>query len=648
MTLARTGWTSVLVALAAFTVFAGALSHPPVWDDIGIVRYVENIYRDRGLAGVVQSEWRIDAAAPETGGFYRPVVLLSLWADNRMALSVPWNHHASNVALHVLNSLALLALLTPLLSPVPALLGALLFAVHPVHVESVALATNRTDLLACFFVLASTLAWRRFRSGCPEGSPAWHWFGLSLAAFLLGGLSKEVALVLPAVLLAWSFLEPREARGPAVRWLRTSLPWLLGWSVVVLAILALRHGLGIGFGPGASPSNRSTADAGLSGYLGLWGTYARLLVFPWPLKSWYGMKAITADWSTFVWLGAIIGLSAVPAAGTRDRKSVVGLLWIAAFLLPVSGIVPLSTATAAERFLYLPSVGYGIIVAAALRFLGDRFPRWRTAGLVTLILVILALGSASMKRMAVWASSRSLAEEMIRLTPDDAIGYTNLGQYELERGNYAASLEFTREAARRAPGTAGLQVNLGMAYEGLARTAEAIESYRNAIKLDPANVRVHLRLAALLDSSGRFDEAVDSYEQAIRLEPSDATIYNNFGVLLSRLRRFDEASRVLATAVTLQPGYAEAHYNLGAAALHQGAFDSAITHLSEALRLKPDYTDALNNLGITYAELGRLEDAERSFSRVLEIDPGNAEARGNIERLWAIFPETAPQNLPRP
>jgi Flp pilus assembly protein TadD len=635
---AREWWPHAIVGLAAFLVFAELLAYPRVFDDKKIIPYVEGLYRDRGLAGVVLSEWRIALDAPDSGGFYRPVAFLSLWADSRMAQIIPWNHHATNLALHAADSLLLLTLLTSLLSPVCALWGALLFAVHPVHVESVALATNRTDLLACFFLLVSVLCWRRARAGA-AGAQAWGWFGVSLAACCLGGLSKEVSLVLPAVLLAWSFLESREARVPPRAWLVRSLPWLLGWVAVILVILALRRAVGIGFGPDVGPTGtRAANDAGLSGFFGLWGTYFRLLVCPWPLKAWYGRQAIAAGWNSFFWLAVVAGLTAFPAARGRERNGVAGLIWTVTFLIPVSGVVPLVAATAAERFLYLPSVGFSVVAAVFLCSCAERFRRRKAWIFAAAVLVILGMGALSATRVSVWSSNRTFSEEVIRVAPADYLGYTNLGAVELEEGNFERALSLTREAVRLNPNAAGARINLGMAYEKLGRKGEAMDAYRGAFDRNPGNMAAVYRLAPLLEGAGRSDEAADAYRTAIRLNPADAVALNNFGVLLSGMGRLEEASENLTAAVKLSPGYDKGHYNLGLVAMKRGLFGEAVTHFGEAVRLNPAYSEAYNNLGIACAVLGRAEEAARAWDKTLALDPGNREARGNIERLRQNFP----------
>lgn len=546
----RTCVAAAIVTLVAFGLYARTIGYGLVWDDPQLLQYIDGRYRQGGLRGLALAEYNLQAAEPL--GYYRPVVLLSLWADARLAGLFPPIFHLTNVLLHTANALLLLALLRTLGSAAPvALLAALVFAAHPAHTESVAFVAGRTDLWATFFVLIGALCWAAERAGAGSRSVALRAAGL--AAAFLAALSKETALLLPAILLLAGRPGGRvPGDGPALQ-RRGSRFWLFGWLGSLGAALLLRVAIAqVGFGAlfgGAVGAPVQPLAARLSQFPAVLATYLRLLVLPWPLNAYYTSAEVRLDAVT---VAAALGLAgALVAAVVLARRGGVPapalpLVWVVGFLLPVLGVVPVRGAVVAERFLYLPSVGVSLALAAAL---GARtsFPWSRRLSAAAL----LALGGVGvLAREGVWRDDLTLFQSVVAASPAGADGYHGLGLALAARGRHAQAAEAYRSALELAPDFARAAVNLGVSERALGRSAAAVEAYGRALALEPFNPQAHHNLGSLLAPLGRYDEAAGHFEQALRQDPGFALARYNLG----RVRlRIGEPQRALEEYRRLAP-----------------------------------------------------------------------------------------------
>jgi hypothetical protein len=316
-------WIVLLVALAAALPYLSTFRHDFVWDDAALVEQVTQAHAQGGLAGVVSAEFRMDPREPT--GYYRPVVLLSLWADRALGSGAPAAFHKTNVLLHVVCSLLVAALAGQLLnSRTAALVAGLLFAVHPVHVESVAWVSGRTDLWAAVFVLGATVAWA---VGRDAGRPR---RGLLMAAsgtaFCLALLSKEVAVVLPGVLAAMEWWAPAmgkqgataTASRPWVGWARRVAPWATAW--LAGAALAVAARLASGMGPVAgritTPLATLSADPALAPQF--LAKALALLAVPWPLSAFWARHHLA--WQPATLACAAVGVAILVAAARLGER----------------------------------------------------------------------------------------------------------------------------------------------------------------------------------------------------------------------------------------------------------------------------------------------------------------------------------------
>ncbi|UCG38874.1 MAG: glycosyltransferase family 39 protein, partial [bacterium] len=337
------GW--ILPALAALIVFAGTVTHRFVWDDRHIIQHTRQVVRDRGPAALALVTFtERPGERPESSGYFRPVSLVSMWVNDPVGEASPLPYHLVNVLIHAVNSVLVfffLRLVIP--GGHGALAGSALFAVHPVHAESVAWVSGRTDLLAALFLLSAVVLWLRHAGRAPTRK-LWP-YAAGMAAFAMACLAKETSFLLPGVALLWVLLSgrsPGEATDtPAVGDMR----WIPGWFAVLGIVLLVRSSfLGIGVGPGWSTQNLWS----WSGAIDLAGTvagnlltYLRFLLLPWPLAVYYppGQPGVTA--TTVVAAAAFLALCLGLSGRRHRRMGLLGLVWTLGFLAPVSGVANL-------------------------------------------------------------------------------------------------------------------------------------------------------------------------------------------------------------------------------------------------------------------------------------------------------------------
>jgi tetratricopeptide (TPR) repeat protein len=519
-----TPWLACAIVALAITPYLVTLRYGLVWDDPALVGLVERAYRDGGLWRVAMVEFRLDPQRPT--GYYRPVVLLSLWADRALGGASGAAYHATNVLLHATCTLLFAVFAgTVLRSIAGGLAAGVLFATHPVHVEAVAFIAGRTDLWAGVFVFAAALAWAQGREAVGVRHAAL--VAASGAALALGGLSKETALALPAVLVTLDTVFPRTRS--AGRWWRRLAPWLAAWASGAMVVLAVRAASGIAFPtPKATPTTSALlTDPALAPQI-LSKMLAQYAV-PWPLNAYWERDQLV--WSLGTLAAATLGAAVFVAAARWSgwRVAAAGAIWSVIFMMPASGLVPHGSAPFAERFLYIPSAGF--CLAAGSVVVAARAPgRVRRAAISVLGVVALVFVVASASRAAVWKDEVSLFESLVRSAPNNAALWDDLGQAYEVAGRIDDAVGAYREALRRNPKRAGAWNSLGVVWGRQGRLGDAVHALREAIRLDPKMPHSRFNLALLCVSLGDracaeeqrlaleklAPEAADRVEQAMR------------------------------------------------------------------------------------------------------------------------------------
>jgi hypothetical protein len=520
----------LLVMLVAFLAYSASLGFELVWDDHHLVKHHSELARSEGpgalLTGSYIPEW-----SKEDAGYYRPVPAASLWIDSLLEPVLPISFHLSNVLMHVLNTALLFLLLAQIFSSsLAAWTGALLFAVHPVHVESVAFVSGRTDLLAAVFILLSVLYWFAARKGTPAIKTRLYLM-MGAAAFFLACLSKETAFMLPALLTFWS-LATRDRGSGTGKWLIANLGWAAAWGAALVAAMALRMAVLDAPWGGAA----SSAAARSAAFPGIVLKYMKLAVFPWPQKTFYTPDDLGL--SFFTVFGAALFLLLAWAAGWRGRTraGLLGTSWFFLFLLPVSGIFPTGSSVIAERFMYIPTIGVCILLASLLE--EGRFSEsTRKAIYIGALALAVLMSAAGISFMEKWRDDVSLYTALSEDAPRHPIGPYNLGKLAAQVGAHQLAIPQLREALARDPGHPGARFLLASSLRDTGELDEAETLYRGLMAVKPDVQEIPQELGFLLLGSGRSVEAMELFDKAETLGRMNPRLL--MGQILARIELGD-------------------------------------------------------------------------------------------------------------
>jgi tetratricopeptide (TPR) repeat protein len=602
---------------------------------------------------------------------YWPVTNSTLWMEWRLWEMNPAGYHVANLALHAAASLLIWLILRKLSIP-GAFLAALIFAVHPVNVESAAWIAQRKDDLAIVFFLLSMLwylkalmptvnagmaparsqggPWERAKKHSPLStlhSPLWYW--LSLLAFALGMLSKGSIAILPLLLLGivW-WLRPLTRRDLA----RIAPFFLIAAALAAVNVWFQTH-LGGSIRTVAFPVRILEAGAVVWFYL-----YKAILpidlVFIYPLWS--------IDPGDFRWwlpLAATLAVTAVLWLYRKGWSRPILFAWgfFCVALLPVMGFTDvgfMKHSLVADHYQHIAVIGVIALAAAGWSVWRGRLRAAfaRTAYVMAIIAVLALLllsrllnglycDAAELYRLTLkknpgcWLIHNNLGvlladagrrqeaiaqyKETLRLNPDYSEAHNNMGNALGALGQWQDALGCYHKALELVPEHPLTLNNLGYALGSLGRFPEAIEQYQKALKIQPNIGGIHDNMAFTLLQMGRQPEALEQYQEAINLEPKNPEYRAHYGFALTQAGRLSEAIKQCREALRLSPNHPDAHFNLGMALTMTGQHLEAIEHYSWSLRYKPDKPQVYYQLSISYALVRRFSEAETAAQRAMDL-----------------------------
>jgi Tfp pilus assembly protein PilF len=528
---------------------------------------------------------------------WHPLTWLSHMADVQLYGLNAGPHHVMNLLLHAASTFLLFWLLLRMTGTVSAsMVVAALFAVHPLHVESVAWIAERKDVLSTFFWMLTMTTYVLYVQ-----RPRLDRYLAMIAAFGLGLMAKPMLVTLPFVLLLLDFWPLQrwtlESWSNLGRLIREKIPLLLlATASSIVTVIAQRKG-GALVEINTIPIGTRVANAFVV-------SLAYLGKMFWPTRLGVLYPAVTtAPDGWFAAVAGVIGLSVLAGWMARRRPYVaVGWFWYIGTLVPVIGLVQVGRQAMADRYTYVTLIGIFI----ALAFGANEILKSQRYGTLTFmtgsaLLVVLCMWMTR-TQLRYWTGSRALWEHTLDITSNNSTAH----------------------------------FNLGAAVENEGRVDEAIFHYREALRIEPDYADAHFNLGNALTKNGgpgRMDEAMQHLVEALRLRSNFAEAQEGIGIHYLLQGNAQEAISHLTEAIRLKPSLATAHNNLATAFGSQGRVDDALRELNEAIKIDPGYSDAHSNLGILLASQGRTHDAIAHLTEALRIDAGNQTARAWLSQL---------------
>lgn len=588
-------WIYLVLALTTLLVYAQVVRFDFLnFDDPDYVS--QNIHVRGGItwAGVRWAFTSTDAAN------WFPVTRLSHMLDGQLFGMQSGMHHLTNVILHLLAAFVLFAFLERATHMSwPSALVALLFALHPLHVESVAWIAERKDVLSALFLFVTLWAYVWYT----ERRTAARYLFVMLA-FCLGLLSKPMLVTTPFLLLLLDFWPLRRARSAAL--LVEKIPlFLLSAVSAIVTYFVQEHA-------GAAEAIRVPLGLRIENALVSYVAYIRDMFIPVRLAVFYPYPGHIPIWQPLIAALALIVISSFVVYCRRHRFLVVGWLWYLGTLVPVIGLVQVGAQARADRYTYIPLIGLSIMLAWGLREFVICRPHTKPIVIRTLAAACGVCAVLCYLQVRYWRDSGQLFEHALRVTRENYVAEHNLGEYLSEEpGRLPEAVAHLRAAVHLRPDSLRARTDLGTA---LAKTAgglpAAIQQYQAALQISPDSAITHNDLGAAFVQAGRVPEAIAQFEEAVRLDPEYA-----------------EARRNLALADS-----PESHYNLGVELAKSGDTEKAIQEFNTAVRLRPDYAEAHNDLGVVLASVpGRLPEAITQWQTALRLKPDYADARANLD-----------------
>jgi tetratricopeptide (TPR) repeat protein len=552
--------------------------------------------------------WRGVAWAFTTGhaSNWHPLTWLSHMLDVQLYGMHAGGHHLTNLLLHIVNTLLLFGVLHRMTGAMGRSgFVAALFAVHPLHVESVAWVAERKDVLSTLFWMLTLWSYISYVRQPRRGR-----YGLVIVLFALGLMAKPMLVTLPFVLLLLDYWPlgratlasaeadqgvtlagvtaaacgaPRTSSHQTVWFhlLREKVPLFALAAASSVVTFSVQHNWG-----SVIPLDRVPLDYRVANALVSYVAYIGKMLWPARLAAFYAFVTPIPVWRVF---GAAVLLLATCAAtlrtGRRRPYLLVGWLWYVGTLVPVIGLVQIGIQRMADRYTYVPMIGLSLIVAWGA---SDLLASWRHRRItlaITAAFVLVGCVIAARGQVHSWESSVALWQHAVDVSSDDYWPHNRL----------AAQL----------------------AAQG--KLDEAIAHYAEAVRIRPRSAYAHLDQADALSRAGRMDEAIAQYSEALRIRPNFEEAHNGLGVVLMRKGNHHEANAHLTEAIRLRPGFADAHHNLAVTLAREGRLDEAIPEMLRALQIKPDQAGWHYELASMYRRNGNEKAANAHFERTLTL-----------------------------
>jgi protein O-mannosyl-transferase len=568
---------------------------------------------------------------------WHPLTWLSHMLDCHLFGLKAGAFHLINVAFHTLNTVLLFTLLRRMTRALwPSAAVAALFALHPLHVESVAWVSERKDVLSTMFWLLTLWAYVKYVSPirgrgsgpapAPASAAAHHpslWYGLALAFFALGLLSKPMLVTLPFILLLLDYwplerfaADEAGAKLPGLVVEKTPFLILSAGSCVVTYLAQQVGGAVI-------TSNELPFSARLANAIVSYVRYLGKTLWPFDLTVYYTHPRAWPVWLTALALLVLLALTVGAFLARRACPYVgFGWLWYLGTLVPVIGLVQVGGQAMADRYTYVPLIGVFVGVVWCVQEIAVRWAMARKPALAAAAAFVFGCAVASAFQVRHWRNSEALFAHALNVSPDNPVAHNCLGEVLLLRGQCEEAWSHFAASARLAPFNPTTYYFLGNTLLGKCDFDGAIVQFKHALEMRPDYHQAHFGWGqALLNKPETLAQAEAHFREAIRCRPDYAEAWGQLGKLLALTGRAEEGVPCLEEMLRIAPDSNEAHYYLAKALVARKRWADAQIHFHEALRLKPDFADGHKDLASLLMLQGDFASAAIHYASALSLKP---------------------------
>ena len=558
---------------------------------------------------------------------------LSLTLDYKIFGNTPYGYHGQNILWHVLSTLLLYRVFLRLSKDRSvSFLGALFFAVHPIHVESVANISNRKDLLCMSFSLISFLSYINF----VEGQKKVMWGFLFFVAWFLALNSKQVAIVLPFTFLIYEFL-----------YLQKEKRWLLKRPLLLLLVVSAGAFWVLTLIFNAFDFSKISNVPTLGGHRGdltyfsvaatsaraFW-YYIKLLLFPFNLSPDY-IIALATPFSDpgliFYWCMLLIFLVSPFYLAKKSPLAAFGLFWFLIHYIPISNIIPL-TYLVADRYMYIPSAGFSLIMAfccvSLYRISSFKLEnRGFTASVTCLIaLIVIGYSITTFLYNSVWKNEETLWSHAVIVSPMSYKSYGNLGETYTKKGDFQKAIKALDRSLSIYP-LSRTYLNRGNAFYYSGKFGEAVADYKKAIDMNPLLAEAYYGLGSLYIKMQEYDRAIENLSKAVNINPAFAQAYNNLGNAYNLSGNLVEALNSYSRAIELNPLYALAYKNRAYSYMASMDYNPAIKDYRKVIELGFASAAIYYNLGLVYSKVRDTENSYYFYKKAASLGDDRARAK---------------------
>ena len=593
--------SAILIIILGFTVYSNSFDNEFLWDDTILIIDNAHIKDTKHIPEIFTQD--LGAGSGNQWNSYRPIQAITYMADYSLWKLDVKGYHLTNILLHIFVALSIYFLINMIFKDnLLSLLTGSFFVIHPIHTEVVTYISGRADSLALLFMLLCMISHIKSSSSNSTGK-----YILISLSYTLALLSRENSLILPVLLLVYHYSFKKKVR--IKEFLTISS---LSVIYAVLRLTVLKHLL-------INTHHITPLSQRLPGSFVALTNYIKLLFFPFPLHMEYGTTLFSLGDPKAI-LGVILLFTLlIYAFSQRENNKLVffSISWFLVALLPVANIYPIN-AYMYEHWLYLPSIGFFLIVAKIISSL-YRVKNSKIFAVIIIIISVTFYSYLTIRQNSYWRESSILYERTLKYAPDSSRVNFNLGISYLAINQKEKAIALFEKTIEVKPDHAKAHNILGRLYAENNRKEEAITSYKKAIAIEDNVEQTHYNLGKVYVSMNNNEAAIASYKNAIEIKPAYEDAHNNLGTVYADMDRYEEAIDSYKKAIEIKKDFAKAYYNLGNVYIDMNRKKDALTSYKKAIEIKPDYAIAYSNLSILYLERAQYKLAIENFKKAEKL-----------------------------